>query len=502
MSGGAKGSLTWGAGLGISLVAHAAIAGFVLIAVKPEPLDEQPQMSGKVRVQSESVERQDANAETPESETTPREDTEGARTDAGAVPSAKAGAAPLPSEAVAADPDAGGAEVPALRAQGPKLAEAPPSGEAALEASAPPALAATAEPVAAVALSAVAQPTAAVTAQPVAAVATVAAAQPAAAIVVSAAASPGEQLVAGAPRLASTAASAVVAAPSASLAPQGEAAPEAQPEVTTISATTGWAGSGDIDPVSLAAVQSFMRPLDTADEAGSPRDEMGDLLEGVPCSRLSATFVPETGVLELRGHLPDAAMANPIVAQLQARLGDSIPVEGNVIVLPSPQCGMLDAVENLGLPQSRLQERDPMQVGASTQLATFDYGAGERVIINMRAYDFAAYVYVDFFDADGNVLHLRPNPWEALVEYQPGDLISIGGDRDDGTGVKLIVSPPFGLELVVAYASTEPLYEGLREPIEPAAPYLDWLRGRITELRDENPDYKGDWVYMFVQTHE
>ena len=490
MSGAGKQALTWGAGLGISLIAHAALAGFVLITVKPEPLDEQPQMSGKLRVQSETVERQDAAAEPPPSEATEKEDAQGSRAESGAVPSAKAGAAPLPSEAVAADPNAGGAEVPALRAQGPRLAEAQPSTEPSLSASAPPAIAATAQPVAATATAA--------------------------------SAVAGEQVIAGAPRLSAVAASPVIAPPSATLAtlgeaaaqaqlavaastnvaPQGDTAPQAEPEVTTISATTGWAGTGEIDPVSLAAVQSFMRPLDTADEAGSPRDEMGDLLEGVPCSRLSATFVPETGVLELRGHLPDVAMANPIVAQLQARLGDSIPVEGNVIVLPSPQCGMLDSVESLGLPQSRLQQRDPMQVGAATQLATFEYGAGERVIINMRAYDFPAYVYVDFFDADGNVLHLRPNPWESLVEYQPGDLISIGGDREDGTGVKLIVNPPFGLELVVAYASTVPLYEGLREPIEPAGPYLDWLRTRIATVRAETPDYKGDWVYMFVQTHE
>ncbi len=65
-----------------------------------------------------------------------------------------------------------------------------------------------------------------------------------------------------------------------------------------------------------------------------------------------------------------------------------------------------------------------------------------------------------------------------------------------------MVSPPFGRELAVAYASTVPLYEGLRAPIEPAEPYLACLRGRIAELKAENPDYKGDWVYMFVETHE
>ena len=79
MSGAGKQALTWGAGLGISLIAHAALAGFVLITVKPEPLDEQPQMSGKLRVQSETVERQDAAAEPPPSEATEKEDAHGSR---------------------------------------------------------------------------------------------------------------------------------------------------------------------------------------------------------------------------------------------------------------------------------------------------------------------------------------------------------------------------------------------------------------------------------------
>ncbi|MEX0970789.1 MAG: DUF4384 domain-containing protein [Paracoccaceae bacterium] len=485
----ARGAITWGAGIGISLLAHAAIAGFVLIAVKPEPLDNQPQMHGKLRVQSEVVERQDATAEQPDAEAAEAQDASGAAATAGAVPTSHAEAASLPSQPVRARPQAGGAPVPALSAQGPRLAEAPPNAQAASAASAPVTELSATLALAEQTLTA-ATPPAAQAAQ---------AAMPEA---VSAAAPPGQMLIAGAPRLAPTAASAVVAEASATLAPQGEVAAQAMPEVTTISAATGWAGAGDIDPVSLAAVESFMRPLDTADEAGSPRDEMAELLASAPCARLSATFVPETGTLELRGHVPDAAAANPILAALRAKLGDSIPVEGNVIVLPSPQCGLLDAVEDLGLPQSRLQQRDPMQLGAATQLTTFEYGEGERVIIRMRAYDFPAYVYVDFFDAKGNVLHLRPNQWEALVQYQPGDLIAVGDDRDDGTGVELIVRPPFGLELVVAYASSVPLYEGLREPVEPAETYLEWLRTRIAEVRAETPDYKGDWVYMFMQTHE
>jgi len=245
-----------------------------------------------------------------------------------------------------------------------------------------------------------------------------------------------------------------------------------------------------------------MQPLDASQRADTPRDAISQLLASVPCARLAATFIPETGTLELRGHIPDDSIRAPILTAIRQQLGESIPVGGSMIVLPSPQCDVLSRLENLGLPQSTRQANDPKELGAVTQLTTFEYGAGERVIIRMKSYDFPAYVYVDFFDVDGNVLHLRPNQWEPLQYYEPGANITVGDDANGQPAVKLIVRPPFGRELAVAYASSEPLYEGLRETIEPAEPYLAYLRGRIAELKAEHEDYKGDWVYMFVETHE
>jgi hypothetical protein len=64
----------------------------------------------------------------------------------------------------------------------------------------------------------------------------------------------------------------------------------------------------------------------------------------------------------------------------------------------------------------------------------------------------------------------------------------------------MTVSPPYGQEIVVAFASTRPLYEGLRPTREPAGPYLDQLRESVAEARQLDPAYKGEWVYFFVST--
>ena len=66
--------------------------------------------------------------------------------------------------------------------------------------------------------------------------------------------------------------------------------------------------------------------------------------------------------------------------------------------------------------------------------------------------------------------------------------------------MQIFIGPPYGQEIAVAFAASEPLYDGLRPLVEPAAPYLEWLKTRVTAARQANPDFKGEWVYFFVTT--
>ena len=83
------------------------------------------------------------------------------------------------------------------------------------------------------------------------------------------------------------------------------------------------------------------------------RDGIGTALAQFPCSRLQAAFQPETGGLEVRGHVPVPDMQAQVVEMLQQSVGGAIPIGGSILVLPPPQCGVLDAVERLGIPQSK-----------------------------------------------------------------------------------------------------------------------------------------------------
>ncbi|MCB4457982.1 DUF4384 domain-containing protein, partial [Leisingera sp. McT4-56] len=260
-------------------------------------------------------------------------------------------------------------------------------------------------------------------------------------------------------------------------------------------------GSGDIDPVSLAAFQSFMQPGDAAAQGDPLRDGVSGILSAVPCSRLQVAFVPETATLEVRGHLPEDGMRSPVLAALQAQMGGDITVSDQMRLLPRPQCGALAGISNVGLPQSTDQITNPLLVGSDAHARVLDYSGGERLFFDLTAPDYPAFVYVDYFDAGGAVLHLSPNELVPLAEAAPKTALRVGAKEAGDPGLQITVGPPYGQEIAVAFAASHPLYGGTRPLSEPAAPYLEFLRTRVTAARAEHPDFKGEWVYFLITTH-
>lgn len=273
---------------------------------------------------------------------------------------------------------------------------------------------------------------------------------------------------------------------------------------TVARAGLAWAGGEEarFDALSLATVQSFMSPKRARDAqtGGDVRDGISEMLAGVPCARLQAAFVPETGALEIRGHVPRPEMRAEVEARLQAMIGGAIDVGNDILVLPEPQCDVLSGIEGLGLPQSTDQADDPLTVGEAAQAAILTFYGGQTLSIPItETADYDAYLYIDYYDADGNVLHLVPNEQAALRYFEAKSRVVVGGTDGSFGGLTLTVSPPFGRDIFVVLATTEPLYEGLRPVVEPAEPYLDFVRDRLAELR-ERAGFKGEWVYLFIDT--
>jgi hypothetical protein len=273
------------------------------------------------------------------------------------------------------------------------------------------------------------------------------------------------------------------------------AAPPAEVAAETVTALMEFSGGEQtaLDPLGLRAVTAFVAP-DSAGASGRElRSAIDGILSSVPCSRLQTSLDSDTGTVRLRGHIPDDAYRAILTGALQRHIGDALPVVDGLHLLKEPQCGILGQLDALGLPQSEEQFTDASLIGEDLFVREYAFNDGERMVLELEAADYPAFIYVDYFDASGNVLHLMPNEVLPLRRYQPGEPFAIGAA---GSGIDLIVEAPFGQDIVIALASDKALYDELRPLSEPADEYLRFLRDRITEVAPE----RAEWVYLLVTT--
>ncbi len=493
-------TLTWTGSVVASVAAHLGVALLILSMLDPEAIPDQPQPKSELRIETQEVAHSDAAPKAPDSPQATAASSKGSQLSEGLVPQSRAQAsAPRQDRLAAARPATSSTKAAVAAAEKLTAASAPaPTKAASL-------------PAAAVLTPASANPAQKLTAASAPAP-TLAAALPTAAALKPASAAPAitEAVAATAtalPEATDTALDLAAAAPATTAAT--EATPDLQPAAAApadgdhMVAALAYTGTdAQIDPVSLKAIQSFMQPGDTAAQSDETHDALSAILTSAPCSRLQAEFNPETGSLDLRGHVPDPAMKGPILSALQAQLGTGIVVNDAMLILPRPQCGALSGIADVGLPQSQDQNTNPRLIGADAQARAYDYTTGQTLILDLAAPDYDAYVYVDYFAADGTVIHLVPNDTVPLRLRPAKSSMRVGAPDADEPFLNITIGPPYGQEIATAFAASAPLYDEARPLSEPAEPYLEFLKAQVTAARAKHPDFKGEWVYFFVSTKD
>ncbi len=539
---------SWALGAGASVVLHGAGAVVALALVVPEDMPEQPTPGAQFELETTALERSRAEETPPESAEAEERAAEGAvaqgqsiarRTAPASTPTGTAAAAveeaspaaaalnPPAEQAVAQSPDleitqSAAPDAPRAEAQAPEgnvaaaivsestpaVAEEPESARAetavATGAEARP-TEVTATAVATATVSGAPAPTAqalGVMAPAAPPVGTAAPSAEAVSLVAAAAPAQGRAAPSAEADAQTAAATPATGAPAPTASAQGTPAASAEAPATqaaaaaiegpVIGAELAWAGQGSLDPQGLAAVQAFLPAADRSDEGEEVRDDISSLMSSVPCARVHTAFNPDTGALELRGHVPTAEARPELVGALQTRVGETLPVTDALRLLPEPQCDVLSGIEGLGLPPSEEQFTDPALVGETGWAQDYSFRGGDALELQLRGADYPAYVYLDYYDGDGNVVHVVPNEFIALPFLQPDEPFFVGPDD----GFEIYFSPPYGQDIVVAIATEEPLYEGLRPLVEPAEAYLTYLRARMEALGEA----RGEWAYFFVTT--
>jgi Domain of unknown function (DUF4384) len=121
------------------------------------------------------------------------------------------------------------------------------------------------------------------------------------------------------------------------------------------------------------------------------------------------------------------------------------------------------------------------------------YVEGEKLSVHV-APETNAHLQVDYFQSDGTVVHLLPNP--AHNNFVEGGKTFVIGKV--GGGYEFVVTPPFGVELLTVIASQEPLEADPERPIiEPAGDYIERF---LTGLTSQQAKGKVAGAHVIIRT--
>lgn len=161
--------------------------------------------------------------------------------------------------------------------------------------------------------------------------------------------------------------------------------------------------------------------------------------------------------------------AEPLLRQsVREALPANTPDDGYALRLDAfdgPYCDILDAIRPVAA--------QPMTVGlrdGATRLVEDQY-----IIPRATLPGFQAYTYFDYFSGDGTMAHLQPSPAFPSKQAAAGSTVTIGKAGEGGWQV----NPPFGTDMVLAIASSAPLFTPERPQDDSVAAYVAALRASL-----------------------
>ncbi|TAL11171.1 MAG: DUF4384 domain-containing protein [Nitrospirae bacterium] len=124
---------------------------------------------------------------------------------------------------------------------------------------------------------------------------------------------------------------------------------------------------------------------------------------------------------------------------------------------------------------------------------------GERLIIYVES-EKDAYLKLDYYTAEGKVVHLVPNVFTTEARIQGAQPYSFGAE---GAVAEFKISPPFGAETIRAWASTVPFAAALTEAdqVSDAAAYLEKVQ-TVMKSKAHDPTWAAAMVALQTSNKE
>ena len=231
-----------------------------------------------------------------------------------------------------------------------------------------------------------------------------------------------------------------------------------------------------------------------------PEAEIDTLLRTVPCGRVAGRFEAAGGHVILSGHVPSEVARSALMAALAfVPEVDSVD-DRDLVVLPPPLCTVVEQLVDAGYAPAG---GDRLPYGLPGQSAVRRFAAGEHLRLDLTtdagpAPAYPIHVTIDYFQTDGNVVHLLPSPRDPDNVFSSPTVLPLGTDELVGP---IEVVPPFGTDLLVQTLSTVARDQAIRPQFEPANDYLaDIAAGTQSAAAGDQPPIRS-LSYTVIVTH-
>ncbi|HVV95161.1 MAG TPA: DUF4384 domain-containing protein [Hyphomicrobiales bacterium] len=249
------------------------------------------------------------------------------------------------------------------------------------------------------------------------------------------------------------------------------------------------------EPAAAPRLAALSRPAPLPPApAVDPRPGVRQALAGLDCARVEATVAD--GVVTLSGHTRAAADRRRLEQTLAAVPGVRRVDAAGLRLLGDPYCRILDFLARPGLVRSTDQHADLAALGTRAEAGVAHFSGGTPLSLGLSAPEYDSYLYVDYFAADGSVAHLLPRA-HADNHFGADEKFVLG---PGGRGLVATIGPPFGLDVVVALASSAPLPLDGRPVAEDAGAYLASLDAALGAMRRDHPDFRVEYAYFLIYT--
>jgi hypothetical protein len=216
------------------------------------------------------------------------------------------------------------------------------------------------------------------------------------------------------------------------------------------------------------------------------RAQFAAATEGYECGVLNSEIGTDRSA-RVSGHLPTQSDIDGLRRKLDGIRGVET-LDFSVGLMIRPYCQVIALLT----PLLEQPERNAPSLGLAV---SGEAHIKDRLMLQVRAPGFDGYLYVDYFDSEGNVGHLFPNDRD-LFNLRPARNVFVLGRPPMNRC--WVFDGNTGQQLITLVAATKPLFSGRLPEVEDAGGYIASLSDAIGKL----PSNTAAAAVLFFDLHE